>query len=79
MSLVGPRPMMVEQRALYPGTAYFRHRPGITGPWQVAERNLSSFRERALFDDRYDRTVSLGTDLAILARTVGAVLRGTGC
>jgi len=33
MSLVGPRPMMVGQEALYPGTDYFELRPGITGLW----------------------------------------------
>src|SRR6056297_4034993 len=34
MSLVGPRPMMVNQRPLYDGKAYFRLSPGITGLWQ---------------------------------------------
>src|SRR5699024_10216917 len=34
MSLVGPRPMMVEQRSMYPGTDYFLMRPGLTGLWQ---------------------------------------------
>ena len=79
MSLVGPRPMMVEQQDLYPGTAYYALRPGITGFWQTSVRNESSFAERAGFDTDYLRQLSFGTDLKILARTVRVVLNGTGC
>ena len=78
MSLVGPRPMMPSQQDLYPGLAYYRLRPGITGPWQVSTRNDSSFAERAHFDQEYDRTGSLSTDLGLLIRTVRVVLRATG-
>ena len=78
MSLVGPRPMMPNQRGLYPGTAYYRLRPGITGPWQVSERNESSFADRAYFDHEYDRNLSLGTDIRLLASTVRVVLKATG-
>lgn len=78
MSLVGPRPMMPDQRALYPGQAYYRLRPGITGPWQVSSRNDSSFADRADFDNRYDRDLSLRTDLGLLVATVGVVVNGTG-
>ena len=35
MSLVGPRPMMPDQTALYPGRAYYALRPGLTGFWQI--------------------------------------------
>ncbi len=78
MSLVGPRPMMVEQRKLYPGRSYFELRPGITGNWQVSDRNETSFAARAEFDDRYEAGLSLGTDLDIIRRTVGVILRCTG-
>jgi len=78
MSLVGPRPMMPEQRALYPGLAYYALRPGITGPWQISDRNESEFAKRAEHDRSYDRNLSFGTDLNILTRTVGVVVRGTG-
>ena len=78
MSLVGPRPMMVGQEALYPAKAYYDLRPGITGPWQVSTRNETSFAERAEFDNRYLANLSLSQDLSILLRTVGVVLRGTG-
>jgi lipopolysaccharide/colanic/teichoic acid biosynthesis glycosyltransferase len=39
MSLVGPRPIMVNQQALYPGRRYYDMRPGLTGLWQVSDRN----------------------------------------
>lgn len=78
MSLVGPRPMLPEQRALYPGRAYFRMRPGLTGPWQVSERNATTFAGRAEFDQSYAERMSLTTDLAILFLTVWVVVRGTG-
>lgn len=79
MSLVGPRPMMVDQAVLYPGRAYYTMRPGITGLWQVSDRNHSSFADRAQFDDVYRDRLSLFTDIKILVKTVGVVLRGTGC
>lgn len=79
MSLVGPRPMLVNQTRKYPGTSYYRLRPGITGNWQVSERHESSFADRAKYDSVYERDLSLGTDLMLLARTVGVVLGGRGC
>jgi len=78
MSLVGPRPMMVEQQAFYYGQGYYALRPGITGLWQISDRNESNFADRVRFDDIYDRRVSLKTDISILIRTVGVVLRCTG-
>jgi exopolysaccharide production protein ExoY len=78
MSLVGPRPMMPDQQPLYPGTAYFRLRPGITGLWQVSERNNSTFADRAGFDAQYDRDLSFATDAALILATVRVVLRATG-
>ncbi|WP_108395470.1 sugar transferase [Devosia submarina] len=79
MSLVGPRPMLPEQRALYPGDACFRVRPGITGLWQVSERNASSFAERASYDEYYAVNLSLRLELSIIFKTMWVVLRGTGC
>jgi exopolysaccharide production protein ExoY len=78
MSLVGPRPMMPEQRALYPGRTYYEMRPGLTGPWQISDRNATSFAGRAEFDADYAGRMSLATDLGILFLTVWVVLRGTG-
>lgn len=78
MSLVGPRPIMVSQVELYPGIAYYRLRPGISGPWQVSDRNACSFADRARYDEAYERDLSLGIDLRVLAATTVVVLRGTG-
>ncbi len=78
MSLVGPRPMMPCQQAIYPGQAYYRLRPGITGSWQVSRRNESTFADRATFDQDYDRSLSFGQDLRIMGATVRVVLRATG-
>jgi len=79
MSLVGPRPMMVDQQPLYPGKAYFRLRPGITGNWQVSKRHETEFSARAVYDAAYEEDLTLKTDLRILYQTVGVVLRATGC
>jgi lipopolysaccharide/colanic/teichoic acid biosynthesis glycosyltransferase len=79
MSLVGPRPMMPSQKALYPGQAYYALRPGLTGLWQVSARNESGFAARAAYDAEYENTLSFATDIRILAATVQVVMRGTGC
>lgn len=78
MSLVGPRPMMVDQRSLYPGTAYYALRPGITGYWQIAGRNRTTFHARAEYDTVYEEGLALTTDLRILWRTISVVMNGTG-
>ena len=78
MALIGPRPMMVCQRSAYAGRAYFRLRPGITGLWQISERNAGAFAGRVRFDEVYDRTLSLRLDAWIALRSVAVILRGTG-
>mgnify|MGYP003381865139 FL=1 len=78
MSLVGPRPMMPEQREIYAGQAYYALRPGLTGLWQISDRNNCTFAKRAEFDTEYERCLSFRTDLVVLFRTVGAVAHGTG-
>lgn len=78
MSLVGPRPMLPEQQAMYPGAAYYRMLPGITGLWQISARNESAFAERAFFDSRYDAKMSFMTDLKTLLATVRVVTQATG-
>ena len=78
MALVGPRPMMVGQEKYYSGRAYYDLRPGITGTWQVSDRNNCTFQERAAHDELYGRDVSLTGDLALLFRTISVVCRATG-
>ncbi|MFQ3623180.1 MAG: sugar transferase [Acetobacteraceae bacterium] len=80
MSLVGPRPLLAADRdrllALCPER--FSVKPGLTGPVQVGGRNALSWRERLAGDAGYARRVRLGRDLALLAATPAAVLRGDG-
>ena len=78
MSLVGPRPMMPAQAKLYPGRAYYALRPGLTGFWQISDRNETSFAGRAAYDTEYARRLSFLTDFLVLVATVRVVLRGTG-
>lgn len=78
MSLVGPRPMMVGQEQFYHGCGYYMQRPGITGLWQVSDRNDCEFVGRVDYDNRYNQIVSFKTDIRILFQTVGVVLRATG-
>lgn len=78
MSLVGPRPMMPQQQRIYDGHAYYRLRPGLTGLWQISERNETHFAARGRFDDSYERRMSVGFDVKILLRTIITVYRATG-
>ena len=80
MSLVGPRPLLMEYLPLYSEAQRHRHdlRPGLTGLAQVNGRNAQSWEERFAWDLRYVRGVSLRLDLRILLKTVGAVLRREG-
>ncbi len=78
MSLVGPRPMLPSQREIYPGLAYYALRPGITGSWQVSDRNNVEFSKRAEFDRDYYVKMSFPTDIGLLAKTIGVVFKGTG-
>lgn len=79
MSLVGPRPMMVNQQDLYPGQAYYTMRPGVTGYWQTSGRHRTTFESRAEYDDAYEAEISLVTDVKVLIATVAVVAHGTGC
>ncbi len=79
MSLVGPRPtsFVAAQYDLWHSTR-LEVRPGITGFWQVYGRNTTSFDQRLRLDIAYIDQQSLRTDLRILVRTAGVVLRRTG-
>lgn len=79
MSLVGPRPLPVEDSA-FTGRARRRLlvRPGITGLWQVSGRSDLAWEDALRLDLEYVDTWSIRLDLAILWRTLPAVLRGDG-
>jgi lipopolysaccharide/colanic/teichoic acid biosynthesis glycosyltransferase len=80
MSLVGPRPLLMEYLPLYSAEQARRHevRPGITGLAQVSGRNAIDWEERLRLDVWYVDHWSLWLDLKILARTVVGVARGAG-
>ena len=80
MSLVGPRPALPEEVALYPPEAHRRHTvlPGITGLWQVSGRAEIGFSDMIDLDLDYAQRASVLLDLVILLRTVRAVMDGKG-
>jgi lipopolysaccharide/colanic/teichoic acid biosynthesis glycosyltransferase len=79
MSLVGPRPGLRYQAELYDEVQRRRLtiRPGITGWAQVNGRNAIRWPERIRLDVEYVDTLSLSRDLAIMLRTLPAVLSGS--
>lgn len=80
MSLVGPRPWLMQYLPLYSERQAKRHlvRPGITGLAQVNGRNSASWEERIELDVQYVENQSIAMDLQILAQTVRNVVRRTG-
>jgi sugar transferase EpsL len=80
MSLVGPRPLLVEYLPHYTAEQNRRHSvlPGITGWAQINGRNLASFSERLRFDAWYVDHWSPLLDLKILACTIIKVFRASG-
>lgn len=80
MSLIGPRPPLVHEVQEYdePEWRRLNVRPGMTGLWQVSGRSDLGWDQTVQLDLRYVENWSLRLDLSILARTVGAVVRGTG-
>jgi lipopolysaccharide/colanic/teichoic acid biosynthesis glycosyltransferase len=80
MSLVGPRPLLMEYVPLYSKLQFRRHevKPGITGLAQVAGRNQLSWPKRFALDVEYVNKVSFVLDVKILMKTVLKVLRREG-
>jgi exopolysaccharide biosynthesis polyprenyl glycosylphosphotransferase len=81
MSLVGPRPPLPSEVALYATHHYARFdvKPGITGPWQANGRNeITDFEQVVRLETAYIREWTLWKDLQILARTVPVVLKMRG-
>ncbi|MTB86393.1 exopolysaccharide biosynthesis polyprenyl glycosylphosphotransferase [Nocardioides sp. zg-578] len=80
MSLVGPRPPLPLEVALYEGDTVrrLRVRPGMTGLWQVSGRSDLSWSEAVRLDLYYVDNWSMMQDLSILAKTFGAVFGSRG-
>lgn len=80
MSLVGPRPALVEEVKQY--TLNDRKRltaiPGVTGIWQTSGRSDTPFKQQVEMDLQYIRYIGLWTDLKLLLKTIPAVLSGRG-
>jgi exopolysaccharide biosynthesis polyprenyl glycosylphosphotransferase len=84
MSLVGPRPWQLRDYELFTSTCEdwqrrrFSVRPGVTCLWQVNGRNSLPFHKWMELDLQYIQKWSFWLDLKILAKTIPAVLRGSG-
>lgn len=80
MSIVGPRPLLVQYLDRYSEEQRHRQdvRPGLTGWAQVNGRNAVTWQERFEMDVWYTRNASLGLDVKIMFMTVGAVLGHKG-
>jgi len=80
MSLIGPRPLLVEYLPLYSETQARRHevRPGITGWAQCHGRNAISWKEKFELDIWYIDHISFLTDIKIILRTINKVIRREG-
>ncbi len=80
MSLVGPRPIVTDEVARYGEDIgyYYEARPGLTGLWQVSGRSNTTYARRIYLDSWYVRNWTLWHDIAILAKTIPAVLLARG-
>lgn len=80
MSLVGPRPLLMEYLPLYSPEQARRHevRPGITGWAQVKGRNAISWEQKFIHDVWYVENHSIWLDLKIIIQTIGKVMRRSG-
>ena len=80
MSLVGPRPLLMEYLPLYSAEQYRRHdvRPGVTGWAQVNGRNAISWEDKFKLDTWYVDNHSFWLDLKIIYRTIKKVLERDG-
>ncbi|MFA7580136.1 sugar transferase [Castellaniella sp.] len=77
MSLVGPRPLLLEYMDYYSEEEQLRHtvRPGITGLAQIQGRNAITWNDKLSFDVEYVRTMSFRGDLLIILKTILKVIK----
>lgn len=80
MSIIGPRPLLVQYLPLYNEEQSHRHdvRPGLSGWAQVHGRNCVSWEERFCYDIEYVNQISFAMDVKILFMTIKAVLKREG-
>jgi Undecaprenyl-phosphate galactose phosphotransferase WbaP len=80
MSLVGPRPIVDEEKEKY-GEDFnriFSVRPGLTGLWQVSGRSSTDYNTRVAYDTYYLQSWSGWLDLWVMFKTFGAIMHGKG-
>ncbi len=77
MSIVGPRPLLVEYLPYYTEEEHHRHdvRPGLTGLAQIKGRNVMSWEERFATDLFYIKTISFINDTLIIFKTIQKVVK----
>lgn len=81
MSLVGPRPLLLDERRQYSDRAFELYQqvtPGLTGLWQVSGRNDLAYQRRIELNNWYIKNWSPWVDLVILVKTILVVLRRIG-
>ncbi len=80
MSIVGPRPLLVEYLPYYTENERHRHdvRPGLTGLAQINGRNTLTWEQKFAYDLEYVQRISFCEDIKILFHTVGKVLNRSG-
>lgn len=80
MSLVGPRPLLLQYLERYTPEQKHRHdvKPGLTGLAQVSGRNLLSWNEKFNLDLEYVQKIGFGLDMFVLAKTISQVLLRRG-
>lgn len=80
MSIIGPRPLLVEYLPYYTQEERHRHdvRPGLTGLAQINGRNTLTWEQKFAYDLEYVQHISFGTDLSIFLGTIGKVLKRSG-
>jgi exopolysaccharide production protein ExoY len=81
LSVVGPRPVVVEEIVKYFGKKapkILSVRPGITGVWQVSGRNNISMEERVLIEESYVESRSFWKDILLILKTIPAVFFSKG-
>lgn len=80
MSIVGPRPIIQDEAKRYGRyfNDYISVKPGITGLWQISGRNDTTYSERVAMDKLYSRNNTIPGDIAIIAKTIPAMLMSKG-
>src|SRR5690554_635125 len=80
MSIVGPRPLLIEYLDYYTEEEQLRHsvRPGVTGLAQVTGRNVTTWDQRLQYDVEYAKTHNLWMDIQIIFKTIKQVFKREG-